>query len=171
MRFGLFSECEHVASVLVSVQSFLTKHLVNTCWAFPSPPKIAVLDFSPRAKPASTASTAAAMISAFREPPYDPNMPFQPRRKNTGWLTTPQKRLLAYLLGLAAVTLIIVMAVRSGLGSPGQEEVLQIRRKPVKVAAAPGAGADSGAGAGAAGAAGDIPKPAAAGAEKVLIAD
>lgn len=73
------------------------------------------------------------MFKSFNTNEYDPNRPFQPRRSNSkgGWLTTPQKRLMAYIAALLIVALVIVVAIRLGLGSPPQEEVLHIR-KPVR---------------------------------------
>lgn len=76
------------------------------------------------------------MFKAFKTEDYDPNMPFQPRRKTNGWLTTPQKRLTAYILGLIVITVIIVAAINLGMGGPTQEEVIHVR-KPIKAAPVP----------------------------------
>lgn len=59
---------------------------------------------------------------------YDPNT-FQPRR-NTGFLTTPQKRLLAYIGAFLVVAIVIIFAIRGGLGAPEQEDIVSVR-KPI----------------------------------------
>lgn len=76
------------------------------------------------------------MFKAFKTYDNDPYMPFQPKRKTNGWLTTPQKRLLAYIGGFILIAVIIITAIHLGLGEPAQEEVITIR-KPIRGAAAP----------------------------------
>lgn len=74
------------------------------------------------------------MFKAFKNYDNDPYMPFQPRRKTNGWLTTPQKRLFAYIGGFLLIAVIIITAVHLGLGEPAQEEVIRVR-KPIRGAA------------------------------------
>lgn len=77
----------------------------------------------------ATHSTILPMFKAFNSrESYDPNT-FQPRR-STGFLTTPQKRLLGYIGAFLLIATIIVFAIRGGLGAPEQEEVLTVR-KPI----------------------------------------
>jgi hypothetical protein len=69
------------------------------------------------------------MFKAFNSrETYDPNT-FQPRR-STGFLTTPQKRVLAYIGAFLLISTVIIFAIRGGLGAPEQEEVLTVR-KPI----------------------------------------
>lgn len=73
------------------------------------------------------------MFSPYRSKNFDPNPGFAPRRTG-GFLSTPQKKLILYLVTLVVIGLVIVASIRFTSGPGGDTVVVSkgIKRPSVK---------------------------------------